>query len=93
MRGFNTEIKHKGTTLHVQTQDKGREAQYVESLVYVTGKVLTSRKTFYTAFLNNPTLGDKIQHITNTQHQKVLDEITEGQYDHFLIPDDNQESS
>lgn len=93
MGGFNTEIKHKGTLLLVQTQDKGLKAQYVESLVYASGKLLVSRKTFYTPFLNNPHLGAKIREIIRKQHQKIIEEISAGKFDHFLATKEKPEST
>lgn len=87
MSGKQTDIKHKGSTLFVQTQDKGRKAQYVESLVYVSGKVLVSRKTFYTSLLNVDNLKANIQDIIGSQHKKVLEDISSGQFDHLLAPE------
>ncbi len=86
MGGLNTEIKHKGMVLLVQTQDKGLKAQYVESLVYSYGKILVSRKIFYTSFLNSPDLESTIREIIRNQHQKILDDISQGKFDHILNP-------
>ncbi len=84
MSGLNTEIEHRGILLHVQTQDKGMKDQYVESLIYATGKLLASRKTSYTSFLNSPEIEEKIYQIIKDQHEKILQEIEEGKFDHFL---------
>ena len=54
--GYNTRFDYKGANFLVQTQDKGLGAHYVESLIYKSGKLLTSKKTFYTSFLNSPNL-------------------------------------
>jgi hypothetical protein len=83
MPGYNTEIEHKGETFHVQTQDQGAKAQYVESTVYKAGKVMASRRTYYTKFLNSPTLYDKINEIIDEQHEGILKDITEGIFDHL----------
>ncbi len=89
--GKQTDIKHKGSTLYVQTQDKGLKAQYVESLVYASGKVLVSRKTSYTTFLGVPNLKRKIRDIIGSQHKKVLEEISSGQFDHLLTSEKKSE--
>ena len=83
MSGFNTEIEHKGLVFHVQTQDQGINAHYVESVIYRSGKVLSSRRTYYTSFLNNPGLRNKIREIIQEQHSTLLKEITEGLFDHL----------
>lgn len=93
MKGLQTEITHKGSVLYVQTQDKGSKAQYVESLVYASGKVLVSRKTFYTAFLNSASLRTKIRDIIRSQHQKIMEELSSGQLDHILTSEINLETS
>ena len=83
MPGFNTEITHKGTSFHVQTQDKGMSAQYVESIIYKSGKVLASRRTFYTSFLGSSNIQGKIREIIKEQHDTILKEIREGKFDHI----------
>jgi len=83
MPGYNTDIEHKGLMFHVQTQDQGTSAQYVESIVYRSGKVLASRRTYYTNFLSSPTLQNTIKKIINEQHEGILQEISEGTFDHL----------
>jgi len=83
MPGYNTDIEHKGLMFHVQTQDLGASAQYVESIVYKSGKVLASRRTYYINFLNSATLYDKINEIINEQHEGILKDISEGTFDHL----------
>jgi hypothetical protein len=45
--GFNTDIKHNEKVYHIQTEDKGLQNPYIESLVYVGGEILASKKTSY----------------------------------------------
>jgi hypothetical protein len=83
MSGYNTDIEHNGLMFHVQTQDQGMSAQYVESIVYKSGKVLASRRTYYTNFLNNAALKDTIGKIIAEQHEGILKDISEGAFDHL----------
>lgn len=83
MPGYNTDIEHMGLTFHVQTQDQGTSAQYVESIVYRSGRVLASRRTYYTNFLNSPTLSEKINKIIEEQHEAILNDIAAGAFDHI----------
>jgi hypothetical protein len=83
MSGYNTDIEHLGEMFHVQTQDQGSSAQYVESIVYKSGKVMASRRTYYTKFLNSPSLYDKINEIIDEQHEGILKDISEGTFDHL----------
>ena len=83
MRTYNTDIEHKGSIYHIQTQDMGPQANYVESIIYKSGKVLASRKTFYTSFLNNPDIKNKIVQILEKQHNEILAEVSTGKFDGF----------
>ncbi len=83
MSGFNTEIEHEGSAFHVQTQDQGVNTHYVESVIYRSGKVLSSRRTYYTSFLNSTTLGNKICEITQGQHGTIPKETTAVHFDHL----------
>lgn len=83
MAGYNTVIEHHGETFHVQTEDKGLAANYVESAIYKSGRVLSARKAFYTQFLNSSDLREKINQIIDEQHKAILREIYEGAFDHL----------
>lgn len=86
MTGLSAQIQRKGLTYYVQTQDAGLQAKYIESLIYRSGKLLTSRKTIYTSYLGSPDFKAKFDQIMNQQHTNVLKEIAEGKFDHFLAP-------
>lgn len=90
MTGFNTEVKHRGATFLVQTQDVGSRAQYVESLVYKSGKLLSTRKTYYTSFLGSPELRQKIQRLMEDQHNAILKDIADGKFDHYLTTQEKE---
>lgn len=83
MAGINSTITRSGVDFHIQTQDKGKMAHYVESTVYKSGRVLSSRKTFYTAILDSPELKEQINQIIKEQHNTILSEIEEGKFDHL----------
>jgi hypothetical protein len=83
MNGLNTETTHEGMSYHVQTQDKGLNVHYIESLIYKSGKLLSSRRTYYTAFLNNTDLKEKIASLIKEQHETILKEISEGKFRRF----------
>jgi hypothetical protein len=88
MPGFNTEVKRLGTAFHVQTQDVGPSGRYIESLIYKSGKLLSSRKTDYTSSLASPQLQARIQQLMEEQHNTIIREISDGRFDHHLTPDE-----
>jgi len=83
MSGINSEVIHKGHSFHVQTQDMGMVAHYVESLIYKSGKLLTTRKAFYTVYLGRPDLKERIRKIIEDQHKEILKNIADGKFDHL----------
>jgi len=90
MSGFNTEVKRLAAVFHVQTQDVGPGLRYVESLIYKSGKLLTSRKTDYTPSLGSPRLQARVQQIMEEQHNAILREIADGKLDHYLTPEERR---
>jgi hypothetical protein len=81
MGGYDTRVDYRGEAYIVQTQDKGRSAQYIESLIYKAGRLLTTKRAFYTAFLDLPDAGDRIERMMEEQHKTILGQIVEGRYD------------
>lgn len=81
MAGLNTEIKHNNISFHVQTQDMGSGANYIESTIYKSGRFISSRKAIYTSYLSHPDLPTRIVQMIEEQHNKIINEIKEGKFD------------
>lgn len=81
MNGYNNRVEYKGRSYNVQTQDKGPGSPYVESLIYRSGQLLTSKRTFYTAYLASPDFPAILERMMEDQHQRILEEIVEGRFD------------
>ncbi len=81
MGGYDTRVDFKGEAYIVQTQDKGQGAQYIESLIYRSGRLLATKRAFYTAFLGLPDASDRIARMMQDQHKAIMDQIVEGRYD------------
>ncbi|MEW5901152.1 MAG: hypothetical protein AB1715_06795, partial [Acidobacteriota bacterium] len=90
MAGFNIEIKRQSAVFHVQTQDLGPSARCVESLIYKSGRLLSSRKTYYTSWLASPHLQEKILQMMDEQHHAIIKEIADGKFDHYLSSEEKQ---
>ncbi len=81
MEGYNTAIEYRGVKLMVQTQDKGPDFNYVESLIYLAGRVIATKRRAYTQYLHEPNLAAIIRQNLEDLHTEVIDEIVEGKYD------------
>jgi hypothetical protein len=78
LTGFNTDIKHSGTTYHVQTEDKGRANPLVESLVYTSGEILYTRRTPYHDLVEQNVDREAIATLMERQHRAIVDAVQLG---------------
>jgi hypothetical protein len=78
LTGFNTDIKHSGTTYHLQTEDKGRGNPLVESLVYTSGEILYSRRTPYDDLVEQDVDREAIASLMEKQHRSIVDAVQAG---------------
>jgi hypothetical protein len=82
--GFNTDIKHNDKVYHIQTEDKGLQNPYIESLVYVGGEILASRKTSYADKIVERGFDEKaISALMEQQHKTMIAAIKRGRLDHL----------
>jgi hypothetical protein len=86
LTGFNTDIDFEGVTYHVQTEDRGSTNPLIESLVYVKGEILATRRTEYSDLLEAGAEMPSIQILMERQHRNILDAIRTGRMDMLTEP-------
>jgi hypothetical protein len=79
--GFNTDIKHNEKVYHIQTEDKGLQNPYIESLVYVGGEILASKKTSYAEQAKTGVDEKWIGSLMEQQHRTMIAAIKRGRLD------------
>jgi len=79
--GFNTDIKHNDKVYHIQTEDKGLSNPYIESLVYVGGEILASKKTSYADQARTGIDEKWIGGLMEQQHRTMIAAIKRGRFD------------
>ena len=79
--GYNTDVKHNSRVFHIQTEDKGEQSPYIESLVYVGGQILATRKTSYADVVKNGRDDKAIQELMEQQHRTMIAAIQRGRFD------------
>jgi hypothetical protein len=79
--GFNTDIKHNEKVYHIQTEDKGLQNPYIESLVYVGGEILASKKTSYAEQAGAGVDEKWIGSLMEQQHRTMIAAIKRGRFD------------
>ena len=86
--GFNTDIKHGEKIFHVQTEDRGQSNPVVESLVYVGGEILLSKKSPYAELVRDDHVDEKaVRQMMDNQHRLIIEAIRRGRFDGTL-PDE-----
>lgn len=79
--GYNTDVKHNNRVFHIQTEDKGDSSPHVESLVYVGGEILATRKTSYADLLKEGRDDQAVQTLMEQQHRTMIAAIQRGRFD------------
>ncbi len=79
--GFNTDIRHNDKVYHIQTEDKGLQNPYIESLVYVGGEILASKKTSYAEQAKDGIDEKWISGLMEQQHRTMIAAIKRGRLD------------
>src|SRR5215204_2533967 len=79
--GYNTDVRHNEVVLHVQTEDKGLANPFIESLVYVGGQVLASKRASYAEMLAEGKEEKDIVALMDHQHRTMIAAIRHGKLD------------
>lgn len=82
--GYNTDVRHHEFVFHVQTEDKGLDNPFIESLVYVGGQVLAAKRAGYADLLSNGEGERAILDLMDRQHRTVIAAIKQGKFDSKL---------
>ena len=83
--GFNTDVPHAGKVYHVQTEDRGsHENPVLESLIYVGGTIIASKKTPYAEKREQGATDDVIASLLKRQHQVIIAAIKAGRIEDLI---------
>ena len=82
--GYNTDLRHGETVLHVQTEDKGLQNPSIESVIYVKGQVLATKRSSYKKLLEEGKGEKDIAQMMELQHRTILAAIKTGRFDQKL---------
>jgi hypothetical protein len=82
--GYNTDVRHQNVVFHVQTEDKGSANPFIESLIYVGGQVLASKRASYADLLAEGKDEKSIVALMDHQHRTMIAAIRHGKFDDKL---------
>jgi hypothetical protein len=81
LSGFNTNIRHRGLLLHVQTEDSGRAHPHVITHLYHGGTILASEKSEYGDRLAADDVAGEVRSLMEGQHRAMLKRLRHGELD------------
>lgn len=82
--GYNTDVRHQDVVFHVQTEDKGSTNPFIESLVYVGGQVLATKRASYANLLSAGEDEKAVVTMMDHQHRTMIAAIKHGKFDDKL---------
>jgi hypothetical protein len=82
--GFNTDVRYDGHIYHVQTEDRGQDHPFLESLVYIGGTIVAKKRTPYSEQLSKGATEDMIASLLKRQHQVIIAAIKAGRIEDLM---------
>jgi hypothetical protein len=82
--GFNTDVRYEGRVYHVQTEDRGQDNPFLESLVYIGGTIVAKKSTPYQEQLIKGATEEMIASLLKRQHQVIIAAIKAGRIEDLI---------
>jgi hypothetical protein len=79
--GFNSNVRVGGALFHVQTEDRGPSHPFLDTVVYLSGRVIHKRSTSYQQFaagIDENEVAQKLHERLALQHREVIAELEAG---------------
>src|ERR1017187_6292841 len=79
--GFNSNVRVGDTMYHVQTEDRGPSHPFLDTVVYMAGRVIYKRSASYEQFASGTEaeiLAEKLHERLARQHREVIAELEAG---------------
>lgn len=90
--GFNSDVEYNKKTYHVQTEDKGFDNPYVESLIYVGGAIIFSKRTSYAEKLSDGISEKEVRALMENQHKTIIAAIKRGRFEELTKGKEKKEA-
>lgn len=81
LSGFNHNIKHKGKTYHIQTEDGGKDNPQIVTHAFLGGIILDTVRQPYDDLLPKPDWQDALRDRMKAQHLEEIRKLFSGAFD------------
>lgn len=83
--GFNDNVRYRGRTFHIQTEDSGvKYARVVTHLFVDGGRILKTAKAMYADCITESDLADRVQRLMKEQHRAMFIALRAGMLDGLI---------
>lgn len=83
--GHNTNVRHRGKTYHVQTEDSGVKRPHIFTHCFADGgRIVASRKASYAHLVDTPAYPDAVRELMRLEHSTLIEALTSGELDDSL---------
>lgn len=79
--GFNLDIKHKGKTFHIQTEDSGPANPVIMTHLFLFGTILGSRRLDYADAVGRPDLAEYVRELMRDELKSMHRSLLAGEFD------------
>lgn len=79
--GFNLDIKHKGKTFHIQTEDSGPANPVIMTHLFLFGTILGTRRLEYTEAVNRTDLPEHVRELMRQELKEMHKSLLAGDFD------------
>ncbi|MCA9526453.1 MAG: hypothetical protein KC549_09195, partial [Myxococcales bacterium] len=79
--GLNTDVRYKGKTFHIQTEDSGFENPVLITHVFLGGTILGSEKQSYQDAVGRDDVEGHVRDLMRAQHRAMYRALLDGRYD------------
>ncbi len=79
--GFNLDIKHKGKTFHIQTEDSGPQNPVIMTHLFIFGTILGTRRLEYGQAADRPDLADHVRELMRAELREMHRALLNGEFD------------
>ncbi|HTC64420.1 MAG TPA: hypothetical protein VK709_16390 [Candidatus Saccharimonadales bacterium] len=79
--GFNSNVRVGESLFHVQTEDRGPSHPFLDTVIYLSGRVIYKRSTSYEEFaagVDDKILAEKLHERLAQQHREVIAQLEAG---------------
>jgi hypothetical protein len=83
--GFNNNLRYRGLSFHIQTEDSGLGRPHIITHLFADGgRVIKTRRIDYSEHVNGPDCREVVQRMMRDQHRAMANDLRKGEVDAII---------